>query len=80
MNRGFLLAALTRATCAAFIKESRMKFPEANEVDRKPGLNPGVRRWGEYGRSGFPVDPGGIANSTRLSLQKGAYAAVSRAA
>jgi putative SOS response-associated peptidase YedK len=33
----FLPEAPTRATCAAFIKESRMKIREANEVDRKSG-------------------------------------------
>jgi hypothetical protein len=38
----FLLEALTRATCAAFIKESRMKFREANKVDRKSGEAPTI--------------------------------------
>jgi hypothetical protein len=42
-NPDFLLEALTRATCAAFIKESRMKFREASKVDRKPGGSPNDR-------------------------------------
>jgi hypothetical protein len=36
----FLLEALARDTCAAFIKESRMMFREANKVDRKSGGSP----------------------------------------
>jgi hypothetical protein len=39
----FLLEALARATCADFIKESRMKFREANKVDRKSGAKPHQR-------------------------------------
>ena len=33
----FLREALAIATCAAFIKDTRMKFREANKVDRKSG-------------------------------------------
>jgi hypothetical protein len=33
------LATLDTATCAAFIKESRMNFPNANQLDRKSGGN-----------------------------------------
>jgi hypothetical protein len=33
----FLHVALTMFACAAFIKESRMKFANANKVDRKSG-------------------------------------------
>jgi hypothetical protein len=36
----FLQEALTRATCAAFIKESRMKSREAKKLDRKSGGSP----------------------------------------
>jgi hypothetical protein len=36
----FLLEAPTRAMCAAFIKEGRMKFREANKLDRKSGGSP----------------------------------------
>jgi hypothetical protein len=36
----FLQKALTRATCAAFIKESRMKSREAKKLDRKSGGSP----------------------------------------
>jgi hypothetical protein len=36
----FLLEALARARCAAFIKESRMMFREANKLDRKSGEAP----------------------------------------
>jgi len=38
----FLLEALTRATRAAFIKESRMKFREANKLPRKSGGSPTI--------------------------------------
>jgi hypothetical protein len=36
----FLLEALARATCAAFIKESRMKFRGASKLNRKSGGSP----------------------------------------
>ena len=32
------LAALDTTTCAAFIKESRMKFTDATKSNRKPGV------------------------------------------
>jgi hypothetical protein len=35
----FLYAALDRTACAAFIEESRMNFPNANQLDRKSGGN-----------------------------------------
>jgi hypothetical protein len=36
----FLLRGANRATCAAFIEESRMKFREASKLDRKSGGSP----------------------------------------
>jgi hypothetical protein len=36
----FLYAALDRTACAAFIKESRMKCPEADTLHRKSGGSP----------------------------------------
>jgi hypothetical protein len=36
----FLHGAQARATCAAFIKESRMKILEAGKLDRKSGRSP----------------------------------------
>ena len=36
----FLYAALDRKVCAAFIKESRMKFTNANQLHRKSGYTP----------------------------------------
>jgi len=41
-DQDFLLEALARATCAVFIKESRMKFREAGKVDRKSGGSPTI--------------------------------------
>jgi hypothetical protein len=35
----FLYATLDRTACAAFIDESRMSFPNANQLDRKSGGN-----------------------------------------
>ena len=37
LQRDFLFAALDTATCAAFFTESRMKFVNALELDRKSG-------------------------------------------
>jgi hypothetical protein len=36
----FLYAAPNRSTCAAFSKESRMNFTNANKLDRKSGEAP----------------------------------------
>jgi hypothetical protein len=44
----FLHGAPPISACAAFIKESRMKFANARKLDRKSGV-----RWGEHGA---PVD------------------------
>jgi hypothetical protein len=41
----FLHGAPPTGACAAFIKESRMKFVNAKELDRKSGCTPG-RTWG----------------------------------
>jgi hypothetical protein len=42
MYPDFLHGAPPTAACAAFIKESRMKFANASKLDRKSGV-----RWGE---------------------------------
>jgi len=39
----FLYAALDTTACAAFIKESRMKFVNATHFHRKSGLRPHVQ-------------------------------------
>jgi hypothetical protein len=44
MSPDFLHGALPTAACAAFIKESRMKFANASKLHRKSGV-----RWGEHG-------------------------------
>jgi hypothetical protein len=44
MYPDFLHGAPPIAACAAFIKESRMKFASASKVNRKSGV-----RWGEHG-------------------------------
>src|SRR5271170_6351552 len=43
----FLYAALDTATCAAFDKESRMNFANANQLHRKSGKRPStaLSRW-----------------------------------
>jgi hypothetical protein len=43
MYPDFLRGAPPIAACAAFIKESRMKFADASKIDRKSGV-----RWGEH--------------------------------
>ena len=48
----FLYAALDTKACAAFIKESRMKFANANKVDRKSGVR--------FGEPGAPVQGEGL--------------------
>jgi ferrous iron transport protein A len=40
----FLYAALDTTACAAFIKESRMKFVSANKLHRKSGFSPRIAR------------------------------------
>ena len=47
----FLYALQDTAACAAFIKESRMKFANASKLDRKSGV-----RWGERGAPGACYD------------------------
>jgi hypothetical protein len=44
MYPDFLHGAPPTPACAAFIKESRMKFANASKLDRKSGV-----RWGEHG-------------------------------
>jgi hypothetical protein len=44
MYPDFLHGAPPAPACAAFIKESRMKFANASKVDRKSGV-----RWGKHG-------------------------------
>jgi hypothetical protein len=44
MYPDFLHGAPPTSACAAFIKESRMKFANASLLDRKSGV-----RWGEHG-------------------------------
>jgi hypothetical protein len=39
----FLHVAPPTAACAAFIKESRMKFANASKLHRKSGVRPGER-------------------------------------
>jgi hypothetical protein len=41
MYPDFLHGAPPTAACAAFIKESRMKFANASKVDRKSGVRRG---------------------------------------
>ena len=60
----FLHGAPPTPACAAFIKESRMKFDNARKLDRKSGV-----RWCERGA---PVD----SLSTRLELVSGQSSAV----
>jgi hypothetical protein len=43
----FLYAALDTTACAAFIKESRMIFANANHLDRKSGLRLQPGAYGE---------------------------------
>jgi hypothetical protein len=43
MYPDFLHGAPPTPACAAFIKESRMKFANASKLDRKSGV-----RWGEH--------------------------------
>jgi hypothetical protein len=43
MYPDFLHGAPPTSTCAAFIKESRMKFADASKLNRKSGVRPGER-------------------------------------
>jgi hypothetical protein len=43
----FLYAALDTTACAAFLKESRMKFANANHLHRKSGLRLQPGAYGE---------------------------------
>jgi hypothetical protein len=82
----FLYAVPKSATCAAFIKESRMEFLEANQLHRKYGL------WGtrhllrieislpDLASPDFLWNSVVLANFIRLSLLKGASAVSSSAA
>jgi hypothetical protein len=45
----FLHGAPPTPACAAFIKESRMKFANASKLDRKSGVR--------FGEPGAPVSP-----------------------
>src|ERR1700735_4712065 len=53
----FLHGAPPTAACAAFIKESRMKFANASKLDRKSEVR--------FGEPGVPVDSLRLASMTR---------------
>jgi hypothetical protein len=53
MYPDFLHEAPPTPACAAFIKESRMKFASANKLDRKSGV-----RWCDMGHPSRIMDRG----------------------
>jgi hypothetical protein len=61
MYPDFLHGAPPTPACAAFSKESRMKFTNARKLDRKSGV-----RWGEHGAPVQGRGPRAFSGSTRL--------------